>query len=473
MTLDQLKQIAIQKRTQLNYKLPDGSIVPAGRNPGSAPTMDLSKGIVGAGNEDLTAGFKEIGDYAVSLGASTVRGGGGGVLDRGTPEGAAIAKKLEGQNVFDDKKALADALKEIAPTNRNQAITEITAGVADVKTRAEALQKKIQEIADYSSSLAPEQRREFEDIFSGRVTTGKYFAKAPDGSVTDLGKGQPLDFTAPAGSNLATNANGTPTFTPEQQETIQTTNTEQNKQLNAILASSGLDDASQAIIRKYFELGASADKKNQEALITILDKAIPSANAIMKQQIRLLQDQLTSDLLDKQKDLEYQTNLKQKQLEDLRVSTKQQKDFYSLEESADLATLERKQAADLEETRQSAAEAGFTFSTRQAEKEKLLGAESGELRESTKRKFGLQQTELGQKLSIAERDVPNEIVRLRQVAAKQQADILRAKESKLGSANLPALLPGQSATGGITGDIEREREKDILSAIQATKSFVF
>src|SRR3972149_2695865 len=118
LTSEQLQEITDRtgqipgKSLQSNVMLQDGTIIPADINPGSAATI-----VLGDPNK---------------------------VLDRGTSQGAAIARSFEGQNVVDPQKALADALKA-TPVQPQGVSPPATQGGALVKPPSAPTQTQVDE----------------------------------------------------------------------------------------------------------------------------------------------------------------------------------------------------------------------------------------------------------------------------------------------------------------------------------------
>ena len=296
--------------------------------------------------------------------------------------------------------------------------------------------------------------------FGGNPTT--YGLPAATGGTAGGVTGSPVG-TAPGPGTApgTTSANGAPNFTPEQKSTITSSF---NADLEARLALyPGLSESEKEAIRIAGGAIASNDEDLQKRFLAAVEIAIPNADAIFKEKLRLAQAELTNAFSAQAGDLAYNVKQRENVLKDLRETIARQGEFLTLEEQSQLREIEVAYRNNLEEARTSAAEAGFTFSTRAKEKEGLLATQTGEMRESTARKFGYQQAENAQKLSIAERDTQNEIVRLQEVAKQNEQEMLRKGEGAIGTGNLPALDTGATPLGDITGDLERKKSSDILA----------
>ncbi len=344
-----------------------------------------------------------------------------------------------------------------------------------VKTKS--VQENLAGLADTIESMTPAQQQTFAAVSSGRAPLDEIVKSFPANTpeqkaslaniITQFG-GNPVTYGLPAPSGATGGPAGTTNFSSEQRQQIASNF---GADLEARLKNyPGLSDSEKQAIRLAGTAIASNDEDLQKRFLAAVELAIPNADAIFKEKLRLAQSEITNAFSEEANDLTFKLKQKENALKDVRDTLTRQGDYLSLEEQAQLREIEGQYVQDLEETRQSAAEAGLTFSTRAAKKEELLGTQKGELRESTARKFGLQKAEAGSKLSIAERDTQSEIARLQEIAKANTQEILRKGEARVGTANLPALnTGGAQPAGGVTGDLLRERNSSI---IQGT-SFAF
>ena len=112
----------------------------------------------------------------------------------------------------------------------------------------------------------------------------------------------------------------------------------------------------------------------------------------------------------------------------------------------------------------------MTHSTVRAKKEDILNETTGDLRESTGRKFAFDQSALSDGLNRTERDSAVEIARLQELTKANKLDFLRKAETQIGTDNMSQLNMNYNELGGVTGDIPQQNLKDNLAA---ATSFVF
>jgi len=257
--------------------------------------------------------------------------------------------------------------------------------------------------------------------------------------------------------------------TSDQQNQIKESNTDENVDLDKLLAGSGLSDDEQGMIRAIFDASSSKSEEDFDRLLGAMEAAKKISDPFFSNQIRLATDALKRGFEEIEGDLEFQETQKLKQLEDLREDVRTGTEFLDISQKQELKNLDRKLTQDLENISQQMAETGFVRSTRRTEKETLEKEVSGELRESSKRKFGLKRGELTSTLSRNERDIQAEVDRLKELAGEKKRTLSRTAEELVGTEKLPS-LPGLEPLGGIPGSIARQRQQDIFGF---SSSFVF
>ena len=267
-----------------------------------------------------------------------------------------------------------------------------------------------------------------------------------------------------------------------QKEIAATTQTQEDADIEAILAKTTLSEDEKQFARVYFTLSTAKDEQLANNLLGALELGKQFANPIFAQKVRLAKDELSRGFVTLEQDLAFNEQKLRTQLSDLQQDISTRQETLSIDERQQFAQFERSQRAKLETTREQLARTGFTFSTRAAEQEKILAEEKGELRESLERGFATKRQELERTQIRTERDVQSEIERLRRTAGEAATGELRQREEQLGIGGLPQLFAGAPtiqqilqqrgfATLGIEkGTLEQQRLAGVAAPFS---SFVF
>jgi len=266
---------------------------------------------------------------------------------------------------------------------------------------------------------------------------------------------------------------GTPTSgttTPDiDPDVVINAQTEENASLDQLLADSGLPDDQQQAIRSIYDAIAARDADRAQELMAAFESATKISDPFFAQQIKLANDALTRGFISIEDDLAFREEQLRTKLADLKEDVRLGKESLTLDEQQQIKNLERALDQELKDTRQTMASRGMTFSTRRAEAEELAEDITGELVETTERKFGEKRGGLTRAQDRTARDVQSEIARLTELAKEKKLDFFRQAEAEVGTGQLPS-LGGLEPLGGISGDINRRKFQDILSA---TESFIF
>jgi len=221
----------------------------------------------------------------------------------------------------------------------------------------------------------------------------------------------------------------------------------------------------QEAVLNIFRTIAENNSVQAEKLTKAFEVASQYANPIFKQKLRLAKDELQRGFVEITKEKEFKEKQARKRLEDLRMDVATKKNLLTLEEMSDLKEIERAYTETLTDTRQDLAASGLGSSSRRVEKERLLEETTGDLRESTRRRFGSQIEDIQTGLVREERDTTDEIQRLTEVARSGKIDLFRRGEELLGTGNLPA-LEGLSGLGDVVGTLEQDRMEDTISGVK-------
>jgi len=283
-------------------------------------------------------------------------------------------------------------------------------------------------------------------------------------------------FAAPAGTPAPTTTTGTSilpagvnslTPNPVDSQTAQqiaNTQTQQDTDLNEILANSGLDADQQEMIRQLYGVISTQDQALAAKFKLAFEQAAAMGDPYWKSQIRLVADELQRGFVSLEQDLQFKETQLRNRMTDLQSDLEATKDFLSLEQSSQLTDLERQYKQTLANTQNDLAARGFTQSTERMNKEQLLSDTTGSMRESITRRIGEQVRRAETGATTGVRDINSEIVRLQELAEQGKLDLFRAAEQKLGSSNLPTLPGAPAALGQIYGEIPSSQLQDVVSA---------
>jgi len=248
-------------------------------------------------------------------------------------------------------------------------------------------------------------------------------------------------------------------ITPEISQQIKDTETEEDMTMEEILANSTATDEQKEIMRIMFSAQSSFDVGLMRKIEAGFDAAEKLDEPYFKAQIRLAKDELARGFTKFEDELAFQEESLTRNLQQLREDTALAKERGSLEEQTQLAQLEKALGLKLESTRQNLATSGFTSSSRRARSEELLRETTGELRESTQRRFAQKREDLATGLKRGETGTVAELERLREITKSKKLDLGRSKEEYLGSKEAKGL--GFNLLGDISGQMQADRQKSM------------
>lgn len=226
----------------------------------------------------------------------------------------------------------------------------------------------------------------------------------------------------------------------------------------------------QEIVKQVYELIATNNQEQAQKLAAAFKTSAAISDPFFRQELRLAADAVERGFVSIEKEEEFKLEQIRNRKADLEQDLSTQKEFLNLEEANALRQIDRQFDQDIKATRQTLASRGFSSSSRRSETEQLLEESTGDLRESTTRKFGLQKTEIDRTAERAQRDTQSEIERLREITTENKLDFLRSGEAQIGTDNLNKTLPNLSGDvaplGDIVGDIPRQQTEDIIRGAQ-------
>ena len=156
----------------------------------------------------------------------------------------------------------------------------------------------------------------------------------------------------------------------------------------------------------------------------------------------------------------------QDNLADIQEDLTTNRAYLSLNEQAELTKLSQQYQVELENTQQTMAAKGLTFSTNRSTTEGRLEQSQQGLVESTTRQHGYQMQQLEKEAARGSLSAKTQLDDLKRQLGYDRTSIGRSFEQKWGSSSLPQ-LEGYSPLGGIVGTMAEERTKDIASRREA------
>lgn len=221
----------------------------------------------------------------------------------------------------------------------------------------------------------------------------------------------------------------------------------------------------QDILRLAYDSLVSGDEARKADVQKALDDAIGLADPFFREQIRLVQDELSRSLVSTKEEAASQIGQLQTRINQLNEDLTFNREQLTLEEQAALAQQLRQNKSDLQNLQTQFAEAGLAFSSPRQEAEKELAASQMEVAEARRRQTGrsLRELETGTLRSI--QDAAAQIADVTRRGGEQTIAAVRRGESVLGSEGLPEGT-GVTPLGSITGSIAEQRQAAILGLEQ-------
>lgn len=227
------------------------------------------------------------------------------------------------------------------------------------------------------------------------------------------------------------------------------------------------EDQQQAVLSVYQAI-AENNRDQAERIAAAFKTAAGISDPFFKQELRMAVDALERGFVSIDQEEEYQVRQLQQRQQDLEQDIQTQRDQLSFEEQAALRQINRQYQQDIKNVRQSMSVRGKTFSSERAETEGLVEEATGDLRESTTRRFGLEELKLDRTSQRSARDTQQELARLSELTKQKRLDLFREGESQVGTKNLPQLsgTEGIDPLGDIVGDIPQRQIADITAGAQ-------
>lgn len=218
-------------------------------------------------------------------------------------------------------------------------------------------------------------------------------------------------------------------------------------------------DQKEIIVYNY-NIQITDNAEDAKKLADALESAKIQAEPYWQNIIAIAQDEVLRNFEIAEGDYNSSVQRQQRIIESINQDLSKNKDFLSLEQQSDLATLARNYEVNHESLIESAAGAGLTFSTKRKIAERRLNEENQGMVESTTRSYNKQITDLQTEADRGNIEAQKEIENLQRKLEESKTSIGRAAETYLGTANLPT-LPGYNAIGNVTGELYEQKTADI------------
>jgi hypothetical protein len=238
-------------------------------------------------------------------------------------------------------------------------------------------------------------------------------------------------------------------------------NAQTDQEFETWLTGLGVADDQKQAIRAVYDAISTNDADRAKRVEAAMKAATEFSDPYFKAQTRLVMDALQRGLSDREGDLAYEVDSRQRVLKELKDDIAASKDYLSFQNRQELETLKRKFEQDLDATRDNLAASGFTTSSKRVKTEQILTDTYGAAVESSNRQLSYQTGRLNRQGANADINTAAEVERLRHLAESGKLSDIRSAEEKVGSSALSGL--GYPTLGGVGGSIERDKVRDATS----------
>lgn len=226
-----------------------------------------------------------------------------------------------------------------------------------------------------------------------------------------------------------------------------------------------LDPESQALIAYYYNISSKQDTDRVNAFKDALDAAEAEADPYWREQISIVKDELTRTMQGYEMDLSTQEKSLQNKISRINEDLTYNKSFLTTEQQAELSRQKKQYEYDLQDTRDTMASRGLTFSSIRNQAEERLGESYEDTVGSATRKYdyNIRNIEVESTRNIS--DIGDQIANLKETTARAETSAVRKTEGYLGSSNLTDY--SKYLLGGITGSMTGEKASDVLTRAQS------
>lgn len=224
-------------------------------------------------------------------------------------------------------------------------------------------------------------------------------------------------------------------------------------------------------MQEFIDLGFNLISFGGEEEAKMFSNAIEQAKGVadpyFKSMLALANAEVLLKIADQTQDFEFKSKAVQSARDQLMEDVSRNKEFLTLEQQADIAREIKGYDNDLLDIADQAAEKGLTFGTgarSRALAESRRTAQFEDVVQSNQRLHNFRIQELELKAARGDEEAKAELSNLQAKQGFGLQDIGLAAEKVLGSANLPGVT-GYTPVGGVTGTIEEQKKKSILSDV--------
>lgn len=229
-----------------------------------------------------------------------------------------------------------------------------------------------------------------------------------------------------------------------------------------------LSDDQKKLIGLAYQASTATSAEARAKLNAALADAIKVVDPIMKEQIRLVQDELNRNVTSTSADSKSNIDQLNERIRQIKEDLAYNRENLSIDQQQELSQALAAHEEKLYQTQQSMAESGLAFSSPRARAEDLLKSEYQDMTESTTRKYNRANRTND---VTAARDVATltrNAADLERNKGERLTTLARSAEEKVGSGNLPS-VPGVTPLGNVTGTIEQNKQK-LLAGLEADLS---
>lgn len=229
-----------------------------------------------------------------------------------------------------------------------------------------------------------------------------------------------------------------------------------------------LSDDQKKLIGLAYQASTATSAEARAKLNAALAEAIKVVDPVMKEQIRLVQDELNRNVTSTNTDTQSNIDQLNERIKQIKEDLTYNRENLSIDQQQELSQALAQHEQKLYDTQQSMAESGLAFSSPRARAEDLLNTEYQDMTESTQRKYNRanRTNEVTSARDIAQ--LTKNAADLQRSGSEKVTTLSRAAEEKVGSSNLPS-VPGVAPLGDITGTIEQNKQK-LLAGLEADLS---
>jgi len=230
-----------------------------------------------------------------------------------------------------------------------------------------------------------------------------------------------------------------------------------------------LDQEQKKLAYYVYKINLITNEKAKQNAQVALDKAIELADPFFKEQIKIAKTEVQQGI----KGIEFSTESKLEQLQKDIADTEEtlafQKDNLNIEQQQELSMQLAQNKQQLFGLQQGMAEAGLAFSSPRKQAESDLLAQQQGISMSTKQRYGkaIEAANLQAKQAIA--NAQQSIGQTGEAKQLDLANLALNAEKLLGSTQAPDIA-GTTKLGGISGQIEEERQSKILTLQDTLKN---